>query len=155
MKNNTLLSALVELLIQGNAHADFDSIIKNVPAGKCGLRPDDLPYSIWDLVEHLRITQWDILEFSRNPDHESPKWPDEYWVKKGHQPTKQEWNESIATIKRERDEFVSLLKESDDLFKPFPWSEAHHLLQEALTLADHDTYHLGQILVLRRLLGVW
>jgi hypothetical protein len=93
--------------------------------------------------------------FSKDAQHQSPEWPKGYWVKKYHQPTADEWQKSVETYKQERKAFIELMEGSDDLLTPLDWGDGQSLLQEALTLADHDAYHLGEILVLRRLLGNW
>ncbi|HTN21408.1 MAG TPA: DinB family protein [Pelobium sp.] len=155
MTNQLLKQNIVKLLKGGNAHADFEAIIKDIPLNDLGKYPQSLPYSIWDLVEHLRIAQWDILMFSKDPQHHSPEWPKGYWVEKHHQPTAEEWQKSVESYKKEQEAFSELIENSDDLLKPLDWGDGQSLLQEALTLADHTAYHLGEILVLRRLLGNW
>ncbi len=155
MTNPSIKQNLIKLLKGGNAHADFEAIIKNIPLNDLGQYPHALPYSIWDLVEHLRIAQWDILMFSKDGNHQSPKWPKGYWVKTQYQPTAHEWQQSVEMYKKELEAFITLIEDADDLLKPLNWGDGQSLLQEALTLADHTAYHLGEILVLRRLLGNW
>lgn len=151
-----ILKTLRELLSGGQAHASFEDAVKNLPAKLRGVVPENLPYSIWQLVEHIRITQWDILEFSRNPQHKSPNWPEGYWPKDPEPPDADAWEESIKRIKKECAEFITLLEAPGaDLYEPFPHGNGQHLFREALLIADHTSYHTGEIIVARRLLGAW
>jgi hypothetical protein len=153
-----LRKQLLALLNGGNAHADLDSVVKDFPAKLQGITPEGLPYSAWQLLEHIRITQEDILRFSRNYDstYESPKWPEEYWPKGAEPPNDAAWNESVRKVKSDLTEFIGLLTDSSsDLFTPFAWGDGQNLLREALVIADHAAYHLGEMLVVRRLLGAW
>ena len=151
-----LIKQLKELILKGNAHVSLDDALKNVPLNKAGILPAKLPYTIWQLVEHLRLAQWDILEFSRNPDHKSPKWPEGYWVRGKKPRDGAAWRKSINQIKKDRKDFVALLDNEDvDLYTPFPHGSGQNLLREALLIADHNSYHTGEILVVRRLLGEW
>jgi hypothetical protein len=147
---------LTELLTIAIAHATFEDAVENLALNIVGIKPNNLPYSIWQLVEHIRITQWDILEFSRNPGHESPKWPDEYWPKKDEPDDKAAWDKSLKQIEDEKDEFIKLINDpAADLYTPFKHGDGQNLLREALLIADHTSYHVGEIIVLRRLLDVW
>jgi len=151
-----LIKALSEALTGGNAHATLEDALKELPADLRGIRPPGLPYSIWQLLEHIRITQWEILEFSTKPDHQSPKWPDEYWPKAAAPDSGHVWTESIKKIQKDRDSFVRLLKSPDaDLFTPFPHGDGQNLIREALLIIDHTSYHTGEIIALRRMLGAW
>lgn len=155
-ENSILIKQLTELLDGKNAHATFDEAVKNLPANLRGVKPDKLPYSIWQLAEHIRIAQWDILEFSRNEKYQSPKWPDEYWPKNEAPESENDWENCLQQIKNDRDEFVDLLHENEDkLFVPFSYGDGQTLLREALLIADHTSYHTGEIIALRRLLGAW
>ena len=160
MKNATTSPALIkqlkDLLIKGNAHATLDDAIKDVPEKIRGTVPDKLPYSIWQIMEHIRICQWDILDFSRNPDYKEMEWPADYWPKEKEPKNDAAWEKSIKEIKKDRAEFVAMLEKDDvDLYTPFPWGSGQNLLREALLVADHNSYHTGEIIVLRRLLGHW
>jgi hypothetical protein len=147
----------LEILLKGgNAHASFEDAVKDIPDDQLGVIPKGLPYSIWQLTEHIRIAQWDMLEFSRDPHHKSPKWPDEYWPKNPAPPDKKAWKKSLVQIKKNREEFIALLHTSaEEIYKPFSYGEGQSLFREALVIADHTSYHSGEILVLRRLLGIW
>jgi hypothetical protein len=149
---------LVALLKGGNAHAGFDEVTKDFPAEKRGVKPAGLPYSAWQLLEHIRIAQHDILRFSKNYDgqYESPKWPEGYWPKSPDPPNEKAWSETIRQIKADQKEFEELLADpQSSLEQPFPWGEGQNLLREALLIADHNAYHLGEIVAVRRILGIW
>jgi hypothetical protein len=151
-----IVKELETLLEEGNAHASFEKAIKGMPAALLGKVPEGSAYSIWQLVEHIRITQWDILEFCKGPDHKSPKWPDEYWPKDPEPPNGHALKKSVEQIAGDRKAFVALLKQAgEDLYKVFPYGDGQSLFREALVLADHTSYHTGEVIVLRRLLGVW
>ena len=155
-ENSIIVKQLAELLEKGNAHVTLEGAVKDLPAELRSVKADKMPYTIWQLLEHIRITQWDILEFSSNPDHQSPVWPDEYWPKEGAPASEDAWKNSLHQIKNDRKDFIALLqRESDKLLMPFPYGDGQNLLREALLIADHTSYHTGEIVVLRRLLGAW
>ena len=147
---------LKEMLLKGHAHASLEDALKDVPEKIKGIVPDKLPYSIWQLAEHIRIAQCDILEFSRNPDYVSPKWPEGYWPKERAPKDADAWSSCIKKIIADRQDFVTLLEgDNVDLFTPFPHGDGQNLFREALLIADHNSYHTGEIIVIRRLLGAW
>ena len=154
-----LRKQLQALLDGGQAHATFDEAVKGFPAKLRGVVPEGLPYSGWQIVEHIRLAQRDILDFSRNTDgsYEEKKWPEEYWPKSAEPPSEDAWEHSIEQIGEDRKTFEKLLKSADDaeLVAPFAWGDGQSLLREALLVADHDAYHVGELVVLRRLLGAW
>lgn len=154
-----LRTQLKALLDGGQAHASFDKAVKDMPAKLYGVVPKGMPYSAWQLIEHIRIAQRDILDFCDNGDgnYHPLKWPDEYWPKDPEPPNASAWQKSIKHIRDDRDAFDRLLDSVDDpnLIKPFPWGEGQNLLREALLIADHNAYHVGELIVLRRLLGAW
>lgn len=154
-----LRKQLQALLDGGQAHATFDDAVKDFPAKLRGAVPEGLPYSAWQILEHIRITQRDILDFSNNGDgsYKPRKWPDEYWPKSTEPPSTDAWEHSIEQIRKGRNAFEALLRSADDaeLVAPFAWGEGQTLLREALLIADHDAYHVGELIVLRRLLGAW
>jgi DinB superfamily len=152
------IKQLLALLKGGQAHVDFDGAIKDFPANLRGTVPDGLPYSAWQLLEHLRITQRDILNFCAPPTggYQPLEWPEGYWPKSAEPPSAHAWDQTIATIRSDAEKFEALLTKPDaDLFKPFRWGDGQNLLREALLIADHNAYHLGELVVLRRLLGAW
>ena len=151
-----LIKQLKDLILKANAHASTDNAIDNIPTRIRGVVPDKLPYSIWQIMEHMRIAQWDILDFSRNPDYKEMAWPADYWPKEKGPKDDAAWNDSIAQFEKDRKDFVALLEKDDaDLYTPFPWGSGQNLLREALLIADHNSYHTGEIIVIRRLLGHW
>ncbi len=150
-----LLNNIIALINKGQAHATLEDALGNIDFSLLGKKPHALPYSIWQLAEHIRIAQWDILEFSRNPEHVSLKWPEEYWPKEANPTDEAAWNDCIKKIKDDRDAFIELLKTSDDIYKPFEHGKGQSLLREALLIADHNAYHTAEIIVIRRLLGAW
>ncbi|MEO8725756.1 MAG: DinB family protein [Acidobacteriaceae bacterium] len=154
-----LRAQLRALLDGGNAHAELDEVVDDFPVEKRGVVWEAVPYSAWQLLEHLRIAQNDILQFSSNRDgnYKALKWPDEYWPKEANPPEEQAWERSLEQIRADRNRFEGLISDTNaDLFAPFPWAgEGQNLLREALLIADHNAYHTGELVVLRRLLGIW
>jgi uncharacterized damage-inducible protein DinB len=154
-----LRKQLQALLDGGQAHATFDDAVKGFPAKLQGVVPEGLPYSAWQILEHIRITQRDILGFSRNTDgsYKELKWPDEYWPKSAEPANAEAWEKSIEQVREDRKAFEKLLSSADDaaLVAPFAWGDGQSLLREALLVADHDAYHVGELIVVRRLLGAW
>ncbi len=147
---------LIALLTGSNAHRSFDEAVRNFPPSLRGVKPDKLPYSIWQLVDHIRIAQWDILEFSRDATHQSPPWPAGYWTKEATPANDAAWEKALDQIQADRDAFVALLNDPErDLYAPFPHGDGQNLLREALLIADHTAYHVGEIILIRRLLGAW
>lgn len=154
-KAQVIKNELVTLLRKGNSHASLDDALKGISYHKISLRPDNLPYSIWELADHIRITQWDIVQFSKSAEHESPDWPEGYWPKEKN-PTEKEWNDCLEQIKSDREEMIGLISSSgDELFDAFSYGDGQSLYREALVLADHNAYHTAEIIVIRRLLGIW
>lgn len=142
---------LLELLDGKSAHIDLESVIKDFPTDKINLRIEHSPHTAWELLEHIRIAQWDILDFSVNPKYKEMKWPDSYWPKK--EGTKNEWKASVKQILKDLKTMRSLVKDKKaDLYAPFPWGDGQTLLREALLIADHNAYHLGQLVLLKRVL---
>jgi len=155
-KDKALREHVVYLLQGGGAHAKFDDVIKDVPAELRGKKTEGLPHSLWMLLEHLRIAQWDILEFSRNAKHVSPEWPKGYWPKAEAPPSGAAWDESIKKFRADLKDMEELVNNPKaDLFAKIPWGDGQTILREALLLADHNAYHLAQMVDVRRLLGAW
>jgi hypothetical protein len=127
---------------------------RGFPEALRGVVVDGLPYSAWQLLDHMRIAQHDILKFSTDAKYKSPKWPDGYWAKKPAPPSATAWTAALKQIAADRAAFVKLVK-TGDLVAPFPWGDGQNLLREALLIADHNAYHVGELLVVRRLLGAW
>ena len=155
-KDKALRQHVLELLRGGAAHAKFDEIVAGIPPEVFGRKPAGLPHSLWMLLEHLRIAQRDILEFSRNPKHVSPKWPEGYWPESDAPPSASAWNASVKQVKQDLKAMEELVEDPrTDLLAKLPWGDGQTILREALLIADHNAYHLGQMLDARRLLGAW
>jgi hypothetical protein len=155
-ENRILRDHLLELLRGGSAHLDFDKAIKDLPADLRGVRPEGSPHSVWELVEHLRFTQWDILDFSRNPDYTTPDWPQDYWPKTPAPPDDTAWAETVAAFRRDLKTMQDLIADpKTDLYAKIPWGDGQTILREAMLVADHNGYHLGQIVIVRQMLGAW
>jgi len=147
---------VTELLQSDHAHVDFDAAVKDFPSALRGTRPKGFPHSPWEILEHLRLAQWDILEFSRDPKHVSPKFPEGYWPSSPTPPHESAWENSADDIRAELKAMIKLVEnESTDLFSKIPHGDGQTILREALVFADHNSYHLGQLVLLRRLLGAW
>lgn len=147
---------LIKLLSGGNAHVNFDHAVANFPAELQATRPAGSPHTAWRLLEHMRIAQWDILEFSRNPKHVSPEFPSGYWPEGDAPPNKQAWAQSVKAFKRDLKEMQELVaKPATDLFARIPHGDGQTVLREALLIADHNAYHLGELVLVRRLLDAW
>jgi hypothetical protein len=151
-----LRDELSRLLSGEGAHADFETAVRDFPAELRGAKPTGAPHSPWELLEHLRIAQRDMLEFSRNAKHESPDWPTGYWPAQAQPPDDAAWDRSVAQFRADLQEMQRLVADpSSDLFTPFPHGKGQTLLREALQMADHNAYHLGELVFLRRILGAW
>jgi hypothetical protein len=155
----SLRNELQKLLDGGQAHATFDAAVKGFPPELHGTLPDKLPYSAWQILEHIRIAQRDILDFCENEsgDYKHLKWPEEYWPASPTPPSTSAWDESIHRIRADRATFEKLVNAASEsaLVTPFPWGDGQTLLREAFLIADHTAYHTGELIVLRRLLGCW
>lgn len=146
----------MELLEGGHAHAGFDQAVRGFPTGKAGIRPEGSPHSAWELLEHLRLAQHDILCFSLSADYEAPKWPEGYWPAGPAPESDAAWAHSVRAFRKDLAEFEELVRDPNrDLDAKFPWGDGQTLLREALLIADHNAYHLGQLVLVRRLLGQW
>jgi hypothetical protein len=147
---------LIDVLKGGSAHVQFMDALEDFPPNKRGTFAQGLPHTGWQLLEHARIAQWDILEFSRNPNHVSPGFPEGYWPKTPGPPADAEWEKSVQSFQRDLNEMVEFVKNPrTDLFAKIPHGDGQTILREALVLADHNAYHLGQLVDLRRALGTW
>jgi uncharacterized damage-inducible protein DinB len=154
--DQSLREHLLYLLNGGGAHTKFEDVVTDLPAGLQGKKVANLPYTAWTLLEHIRIAQWDILDFSRNPKYKAMEWPKDYWPATEAPPKADAWNKSIKAFKKDMKEMQSLVADpKTDLYKKIPWGDRQTILREALLIADHNAYHLGQMVTLRRLLGAW
>jgi len=147
----SLRQHVINLLTKGEAHVDVSSGLEDFPRKLRGGKPEGSPHTPWQLLEHMRIGQWDILQFSVDAKHASPKWPEEYWPKTEAPPTDKAWDKSVSQFLTDLEEMCKLVGDpKHDLFARIPHGTGQTLLREALVLADHNAYHLGQIILLRR-----
>jgi uncharacterized damage-inducible protein DinB len=148
-----LLAELTNLLTKGNAHVTFEEACADLKPAQWNQHVPDVPYTIWHLVEHVRIAQWDIVEFCFEPEHESPKWPDGYWPTPDATADEEQWQETLNQIRQDRQRFLHLLHApGTDLLAPIPHGTGQTILREAMLIADHNAYHTGEIILMRRLL---
>jgi hypothetical protein len=147
---------LLDLLTGSNAHANFDAAVKDLPAALRGQRPQGAEQSAWELVEHLRIAQEDILDFSRNPKYKERPFPSGYWPASAAPPDDKAWEKSVRAFRKDLKSFCALVSDPKiDLYTKIPHGSGQTLLREALLIADHNAYHVGQLILVRRLLGAW
>ncbi len=152
MADARLRKHLIELLDGGSAHIRFGDVVEKFPVDRAGIRPAGSPHSAWELLEHLRIAQRDIILFSEGNDYVEPKWPDDYWPAAHDPKDAQQWNASVAAVREDTARFAAMVgDEKRDLLEPFAWGSGQTLLREALLIADHNSYHLGQLLLVRRM----
>ena len=155
-RDAALRQHLLDLLTGGHAHADFDSAVRNLPSALRGNRPKGAEHSPWEILEHMRIAQWDIVEFSRDPRHQSPEWPGGYWPATAAPPGEKAWEKSVRTFRRDLKAMCDLVANPcTDLNARIPHGDGQTILREALLTADHNAYHLGEMVLVRRLLGAW
>jgi hypothetical protein len=147
---------LLFLLKGGGAHAGFDAAVEGLPVAMRGKRPAGAEHSPWEILEHMRLAQWDILEFCRDAQHVSPDWPAGYWPKTQSPPNKTAWSKSVKAFRADLEAVCQLVgRESTDLYRKIPHGDGQTMLREALLIADHNAYHLGELVLVRRLLGAW
>ena len=156
MSDQALRAHLVRILDWEDAHASFDHAIAGLPARLRGVTPPGGTHSAWQLLEHIRIAQHDILDFSRNPNYAERAWPDDYWPQTPEPPTAEAWDESVSAFRRDRDALKQLTMDSTiDLTDRIPHGSGQTYLREVLLVLDHNAYHVAELVVLRRLLGAW
>lgn len=151
-ESSALRKMIVDAMSGHHSHIDFDAVVEDFPIELRGLKPSGAPHSAWQLLEHIRIAQWDILEFSRNPKHKSPKWPDEYWPKTQTPPSDEAWQQSIQSYQRDSQELGDLIHHSEYMFRPIEHGQGQTLLREAFLVANHNSYHLGQLMFVKKML---
>lgn len=151
-----LREQLAKVIDWNEAHADFHATVDGFPAELRGRVPEGFPHSAWQLLEHVRLALWDILEFTRDAKHKSPKWPEGYWPKTAAPPNDGAWDKSVKAVEEHIDEMRKLVTDPDrDLFAPLPHGTGQTLLRQVLLAADHNAYHLGQLVLVRRALRAW
>jgi hypothetical protein len=156
MSTQSLRDHLIYLLKGGGAHLHFDEAVADLPEELRGAKVEGVSHTPWRLLEHIRICQWDILEFSRNPKHVSPEFPDGYWPKEDAPPRSSAWDNSVQAFQIDLQAMINLVADAaTDLYAPIPHGNGQTILREALLIADHNSYHLGQLVFLRRCLGAW
>lgn len=156
MDEKILREHLAKALNWNEGHVDWATALAGLPAKHRGAKPPGAPHSAWELLEHARIAQWDILEFCRNPKHASPDFPSGYWPKSAAPPDAAAWDKSVKALGRDvRDMQKLVIDPRTDLAAPIPHGTGQTILREALLVADHNSYHLGQFVLLRRLVGAW
>jgi hypothetical protein len=153
--DRALRQHLLYLLKESGAHATFDAVIGDWPIQLAGVKVANFPHTAWMLLEHLRIAQWDILEFSRSPKHVSPAWPEGCWPSSEAPESEQAWKASVAAVKSDLRAMEKLISDPKvDLYAALPWGDGQTVLREALLLADHNAYHIGQLVMLRKSIGI-
>ena len=156
MNDQSLRQHVVYLLEGGGAHLDFERAVGGLPLDLLGARADGIPHSPWQLVEHMRICQWDILQFSADSDHVSPDFPDGYWPSTVAPPNPADWDRCLTNFREDLQAMVDLVQDdTTDLFAPIGWGDGQTILREALLVADHNAYHLGQLVTVRQALRAW
>ncbi len=153
---HSLRERLLYLLQGKGAHVDFDAAIRGLPPRLRGARARGLPWTLWSLLEHMRLAQWDILDFCRNPEYVTPRWPEDYWPKSDAPPNPAAWEKSVRQFRADLKAMQRLVADPHtDLYSRIPHGDGQNILREALLVADHNAYHIGQFVTLRRLLGAW
>lgn len=155
-KDKEVRKWLVKFLQGNQAYMSFDDAVAKFPTKHINTKAPNVDYTFWHILEHIRITQWDIIDFCTNPDYKYIKWPDDYWPKQDAKATKKDWDKTIKAIRSDLNEMTKLVQNPEnDLYKPFAWGEGQHLLREAIMVAEHNAYHIGEFAVLRQVVGAW
>jgi hypothetical protein len=154
--DQSLRKHIVELLDGAQAHATFEQVTADFPEKLRGVVPAGLNHSAWMLLEHMRLAQWDILDFSRNSNYASLKWPEDYWPKSAAPHGDSAWSDSVKLFRADLQAMKKLVQDpKTDLFAKIPWGDGQTILREAMLIADHNSHHLGQLIDVRRILGAW
>ena len=154
--DKVLREQLLALLRGGNAHLGFDDAVADFPLEHINTKPPNVSYTPWHLLEHIRIAQWDILEFIRNPDHVSPGWPEGYWPSPEEQADKARWEQTIAEFRADMKAIEGLVTDPHtDFFTPLPHAPGYTIFREILLVADHNAYHIGEFAILRQVMDTW
>jgi hypothetical protein len=154
--DDAIREELLALLRGGHAHMSFDQVVSDFPIEHINTRPPNVAYTPWHLLEHVRIAQWDILEFIRNPDHVSPEWPEGYWPDGKKDADEAQWHETIEAFRSNQQALEAMVNDRQvDLLKDLPHAEGYSILREILVVSDHNAYHIGELAVLRQVLGLW
>ena len=156
MKTDKVLRKQLHALLRGgNAHMGFDEAIAGFPFEYINIKPPNVSYTFWHLLEHMRIAQHDILEFIRNPHYVSPEWPDEYWPPKDQHAIKAQWRKTIAGFRADLQSVQDLVIDPHtDFCAPIPHAKKYTIFREMLLVADHNSYHIGEFIILRQVMGI-
>jgi DinB superfamily len=155
-RDRRLRDHLVELLRHGNAHMPFAEAVADFPEAQFNTRPPRVDYSFWHLLEHLRLTQADLLAYLTQADYHAPAWPQDYWPAPDTRATKQEWDESVAAFQHDLEAIIGIVADDGtDLFGTVPSNDEHTVLREVLIVADHNAYHIGELGILRQVTNAW
>jgi hypothetical protein len=147
---------LARLLTWEDSHVGFDTAVAGIPPAFRGKTPKGAAYSLWQLLEHLRRAQHDILDFCKNPNYKELHWPGDYWPETAAPPSAKAWNDSVREFQKDREAFVKLAKDSKvDLAAKIPHGQGQTYLREIILAADHASYHIGELVLVRKLLGIW
>jgi hypothetical protein len=156
VKDKILREQLLALLFGRNAHVKLDDAIKDFPQNFINRKDHTIPYSPWELLEHIRIAQWDILEFMLNPEHISPEFPEGYWPDRNYQASWNDWKNSVSRIKSDLEQIRTIIQDSSiNILSEIPHAPGYTYFRELLLVADHNSYHTGGMVNLRRTLGIW
>jgi len=157
MSDAELRNQLVKMLMTQQAHMSLEDAVKNFPATDFNTRPPNVEYTFWHLLEHLRRTQWDILDYCRNPNYKAMQWPRDYWPAKDATTDAAGWQQTIEQFNADRDALAAIIKDAKtDLYAQIPHGESgHNILREVLVVADHNAYHIGEFGILRQVVGNW
>lgn len=155
-EDKVVRNQLLALLHGGNAHMDFERAISDFPVDKINENPPNVPYSPWHLLEHMRIAQWDILEFIRDPNHQSPEWPRGYWPSPGTVADRSGWETTLDSFRADLADLIAMVEDPEvDLYSDLPHAEGYTIMREVLLVADHNAYHIGEFGILREVMGTW
>ena len=156
MQTDTALRKLVVTFLEGQAHMSLADAVKGFPVKDMNVRPRNVPYTFWHLLEHIRIAQWDIIDFCRNPDYEELRFPQDYWPAKNAKATPKQWRETIERIDADRQEMITMVKDPKiDLHARIPHGDGQTILREAILIVDHNSYHIGEFAILRQVQKNW
>lgn len=154
--DDVVRSQLLQLLQGGHAHFSFDQAVSDFPLAHINTWPFNVPYTLWHLLEHLRIAQWDILEFIRNPHHVSPEWPVGYWPNPAQTATADQWQATLTAFRADQQALAAIVADPQtDLYADLPHAAGYNILREILVVADHNAYHIGEFSIFRQILGIW
>lgn len=154
--DHILRKQLIPFLRGQNAHIDFASAVKDFPPEHYGTRPSGCPHSAWQLVQHIRLALHDLVDFCTNPNYTTPNWPADYWPKDPAPPSNEAWHEAVAAVQQDIEAFERLIGDpTSNIYAEIPWGDGQTLLREALLAGDHTSYHTGQIVLIRQILGIW